>query len=98
MDAPFSQAAMARIYMLPPSSLVSLRGGAGLISYCALGRAPPFQKYDGSGVRVRRAKEINQPVRSSSCGAKQRQGHAVYPSLEQDATNSIHYIPHAPLI
>ena len=26
--------------MLLPSSLVSLRGGAGLISYCALGRAP----------------------------------------------------------
>ena len=30
--------------------------------------------------------------------AKQRQGHAVHPSLEQDATNSIHYTPHAPLI
>ena len=31
-------------------------------------------------------------------GAKQRQSHAVYPSLEQEATTSIHYTPQAPLI
>jgi hypothetical protein len=31
-------------------------------------------------------------------GAKERKGHAGYPSLEQDATNSIHYTPQAPLI
>jgi hypothetical protein len=31
-------------------------------------------------------------------GAKQRQEHAVYPPLEQKATNDIHYTPHAPLI
>lgn len=30
--------------------------------------------------------------------AKQRQGHAAYPSVEQKPTNSIHYTPHAPLI
>ena len=56
-DAPFSQAAMAKIYMLPPSSLVS-------------------RLAEPNNDRVMRF------IRRWS----------------SDATNSIHYTPHAPLI
>jgi hypothetical protein len=60
----------------PSSSLVSvLHMEADLVSNCALRRAPPLWQFDGSGVRVGRAKEDQTAsVLSFPCAALREHG------------------------